>query len=357
VEDLKALQTQVTLARFPELAKQSPIWLAPGTNLDRWAKVDIDELSRLNNLEQKLIDQLIKTGGAKAVQVEEEKKDARGAQAAPKKAEPGAKPEERDPAKAARIASLQKELLDVRAKIAELRTKYEQAEAAPDPKDPAGKAKPAPAPKPPAAPETDADRERRRREEALKPIPLLVHDLNVQPGETYRYRLRTVLLNPVFQEANLIKRHPELAKMGALLGLASEPTPATPPVQIPERHYMFATKVADKSSRVTTEVWHLFNGKWRAEQFGPVTPGDPVGGRVQVKDSGFDVVVDLTLPYLLVDVNAVGSLGVEGTRYEVLFLDQRSSQVLSRDPRAELTNSLRQQLSNQQQGGPIALAR
>ncbi len=103
--------------------------------------------------------------------------------------------------------------------------------------------------------------------------PVWAHDLSVRPGATYRYRIRTVVNNPLYgREALLDPDDPAqqaLAKEALVQGAWSE---WTEPIEVPQRKYLFVKGVSgsgaiDGASRVTGEVFEMYYGYYRRSPF------------------------------------------------------------------------------------------
>ena len=130
-------------------------------------------------------------------------------------------------------------------------------------------------------------------------IDLLTHDLTVQPGQTYRYRLRVGVFNPLFRRGNQLEdKQRDLTKQLAILSSASA---WSTPVEVwPERLY-FLVKTNVELGTTTWEVYRILKGRWVAQSF-DARPGDLIGRLTQVKvdDKSYDV--DMQIHAALIDV-------------------------------------------------------
>ncbi|MFT5424740.1 MAG: hypothetical protein ACI89L_002538 [Phycisphaerales bacterium] len=116
-------------------------------------------------------------------------------------------------------------------------------------------------------------------------VPVWTHDLAVEPGATYRYRIRVGVNNPLFgRGAQLEENNAEHQQ------LATEPISYTPwtgwsePVLVGAREYFFVTNaspsgamVGSGSPRATGELYTMHYGYYRKDGV-QLAPGDPVRG-------------------------------------------------------------------------------
>jgi len=116
-------------------------------------------------------------------------------------------------------------------------------------------------------------------------VPIWAHDINIDPGKTYRYRFVIKAYNPLFQRtANLVDEQKPLAEQVALVSQASEwsdAMTAKPPVRV----FIVDANAGQQLQRIaggldfgraTAEVFRFFDGRWWAREFS-IGPGDRVG--------------------------------------------------------------------------------
>lgn len=108
-------------------------------------------------------------------------------------------------------------------------------------------------------------------------IELWAHDLTVEPGKTYRYRVKVAINNPAFgRSASLVPEQQELAKMPLAFG---QPSEWSTPVSVLKDQYYFIVSAAEVDefgpARASAEVYKFFYGHYRK---GSVTlePGDKI---------------------------------------------------------------------------------
>lgn len=112
------------------------------------------------------------------------------------------------------------------------------------------------------------------------PLLFWAFDDTMEPGNTYRYRLRLGVFNPV---AGTDQLAPQDADKRNQVILWSEFSQVTRPVAIPKRLYFFAKDVQDQKMTATVEVARYLLGYWRTEDF-QVSPGDVIGKEVEPKE-------------------------------------------------------------------------
>ncbi len=112
------------------------------------------------------------------------------------------------------------------------------------------------------------------------PLLFWAFDDTMDPGRTYRYRIRLGVFNPVAGTDMLAPRDAD--KKNQVI-LWSDFSQVTDPVAIPKRLYFFAKDVQDRQMTATVEVARYRLGYWRTEDF-EVRPGDVIGKEVEPKE-------------------------------------------------------------------------
>jgi hypothetical protein len=183
--------------------------------------------------------------------------------------------------------------------------------------------------------------------EVLPDIPLLAHDLSVEPGMSYRYRIRVAVLKPLFHNKTLQDRVIErnfnhVAKL-------SDPSEWSKQVRVLPRSHFFVVGATggDTKPEAKVEIWHLFNGKWYRSEFS-VKPGQLIGGKVLIAvNAEQDGEVELNVPMIMVGLEtAAGANGttIDRGRKKFLYLDLKTNQLLERDPKDDRNNDMRKRL-------------
>ncbi|MEZ6241466.1 MAG: hypothetical protein R3B57_00320 [Phycisphaerales bacterium] len=119
---------------------------------------------------------------------------------------------------------------------------------------------------------------------------LWAHDFGVEPGATYRYRIRAVVNNPLFKKgAQLDPADPEqqsLTQQPLVLGDWSE---WTSPVTVGADTYYFVTsastegQIGGSGPSASVEVYHMYYGHYRSD-LTRLEPGDAIDVSVNLPD-------------------------------------------------------------------------
>jgi hypothetical protein len=166
-------------------------------------------------------------------------------------------------------------------------------------------------------------------------MTLWAHDLTVQPGQTYRYRVVAYVFNPLFQRKEVVPEQRD--QYFNQLALASTPSDWSAPVAIDPVVQFFLVK-ADPNE-ATIEVWRIHNGQWVHQRF-RARPGDPLGGVAAIAaPDGSSTTLDLSVNALAVDLRPVASLGGITTTYQLLYYDPATGSLLTRSVAADLNSN------------------
>ncbi len=170
------------------------------------------------------------------------------------------------------------------------------------------------------------------------------HDLTAEPGITYRYRLRVSLINPMFQRSKLKGQRRE--KYFHKLAILSRASQWTKPVTIEPLRQFFVVGGSGAERQATIEVWRVFDGRPRVSEF-RVYPGDPLGHEVTMSAAGQQIVVDMSIPGLVVDlVDAASERGLRG-RSIMLYVSADTHQLFERSIEADRASPARARLISQ----------
>jgi hypothetical protein len=118
------------------------------------------------------------------------------------------------------------------------------------------------------------------REELSKmsePLVFWAHDDTVEPGKTYRYRIRIGAFNPVAGTNRVAKE--DISQRDEVV-LWSEFSELTEAVRIPRMMYFFAKGIQEAVSTVQVQVSRYVLGHWYSEDF-PVRQGEVIGKLVE----------------------------------------------------------------------------
>ncbi|MEZ6235371.1 MAG: hypothetical protein R3B68_14375 [Phycisphaerales bacterium] len=126
-------------------------------------------------------------------------------------------------------------------------------------------------------------------------VRLWVHDLNVEPGMAYRYRMQVVFNNPFFGNAAALV--PDQQSLAAEPMLAGAWSAWSDPVSVDQTRYIFATSasVADDigaTPRAQFDVFEFYYGYWRRGQ-ASMSAGDQLIARLNLPDPEMRPIYDL----------------------------------------------------------------
>lgn len=212
-----------------------------------------------------------------------------------------------------------------------------------------------------------------------QPILVWAHDLDAEPGKTYRYRSQIRVYNPFFTRARqLVKEQVKLADQVVLESAASDwsnPVEMAPPVEF----FLVRANPGEGplglgSARV--EVYRLFDGKWRLEEF-TVAPGDRIGRVVDAQrapagkgatggtaggaapTAGSTSAIDFTTDWYVVDIieDQTGERkGVSDSQKPAIVIIERvgnGERIELREPVRELVDEQRKRLNRDSKLGAI----
>lgn len=113
-------------------------------------------------------------------------------------------------------------------------------------------------------------------------VKVWAHDLQAVPGETYRYRVRVWINNPLFGRP--LKEEQKDAAAEALV--ASAWSDWTPAVEVPRDDYFFVTSALERDpmsgrSRATAEMYVFYYGYYRSATVS-VEPGDVIAAEAKL---------------------------------------------------------------------------
>lgn len=190
-------------------------------------------------------------------------------------------------------------------------------------------------------------------DETHKIIDVWAHDPTGQPGQTYRYRLRVRVCNPLYQRANLNKQQKQVYHQA--LALLSQPSAWSDPIAIEPKLQFFFVKAEDNRNSAQVELYHMFGGKRRLQQF-RIGPGEPIGAPVMVPYDRKDHEVNVQTRHVMVDVfRRAGEPGTPAIGSIVLIYDTKTAQLGDRIVGRDISNPDRIRLHNEiSQPDPLA---
>jgi hypothetical protein len=239
--------------------------------------------------------------------------------------------------------------------------------------------------------------QRERREEIEEPevfqnlstllerddVPLWTTDIDVQPGATYRYRMRYDILNPFAGKANRLNATQK--PLAEPLVVASPWSDWSEPVEVPDSTYFFVVnanpaQAGTPVARAGIELYRYYDGYWRRSD-ASVEPGDVVarsltitrdvvevdrptgprpggregeeGGRSTVTTTEQAVTERIVLeaPYTFLDVverptratTTISAAAIEERIYQAVMSDEEG-RIVVRQPSQDSANPLRARL-------------
>ncbi len=105
-----------------------------------------------------------------------------------------------------------------------------------------------------------------------EPRDVWFNDLSVRSNQTYRYRLRLVVTNPLYHRV-VPEEQADLGKQFTRTSAWSDWSAA---VEAPRNTYFFMVGGNRSVGYSSIEVWRFYDGRWRAAEF-EVFPGDAIG--------------------------------------------------------------------------------
>jgi hypothetical protein len=179
-------------------------------------------------------------------------------------------------------------------------------------------------------------------------VRVWAHDLTVEPGKTYRYKIAASVLNPLFRNPRLNEDQRDENQNRISIGPTEEELATSEwsaNVEIDPEHYFFALSGSRDNKRANFEVWKVFDGVWRKNEFAEF-PGNEIGGVAAV--DGMNQVPMNAGPILL-DVDAVSAPNGGRSEVRVLYLDTETGEIQSRLVNADKNSDERQRLENERQ--------
>lgn len=110
-----------------------------------------------------------------------------------------------------------------------------------------------------------------------EPLVFWAHDDTIEPGKSYRYRIRLGVLNPIAGTDKFVEQDKRLRNKAILWSDFSQATKA---VKIPEKLYFFPLNIREIAKSVTVQVYKYVLGHWYGQKFS-VKPGEVIGKIVE----------------------------------------------------------------------------
>lgn len=165
-------------------------------------------------------------------------------------------------------------------------------------------------------------------------VKVWAHDLTAKPGKTYRYKVLVSVMNPLYRFPRLSPDQLTENRNRISLGPSQEEIDAaewalSAEVTLDPEHYFFVDSASKDQKRANIEVWTVYDGMWRKNEFIEY-PGNEVGGIAEPE--GLDTRgrgVPMNAGPIMLDVDSVaGDNGRAVVR--VLFLDPETNRIMTR---------------------------
>lgn len=166
-------------------------------------------------------------------------------------------------------------------------------------------------------------------------VRLWAHDVTVEPGGVYRYKLIVGVVNPLFHEDRLspVQRDENLNRLVLYPDdITLDASPWSEPVAVDAEAEFFLVGGDANLDLAEVEVWQPYAGRWVSEGFRP-RPGNEIGGPVTTNEG---IELDLTLDALLVDVLEGGTARDRGV--SMLFIEPANDRLQLRSVQADRTS-------------------
>jgi len=183
------------------------------------------------------------------------------------------------------------------------------------------------------------------------------HDITVQPGRSYRYRLKASLLNPLFKVAQVpAEQQKETFEKLTLWSAESE---WSSHITIEPENHLFMVGADSGRKSANIEVYGIFNGR-RVYRAFESQPGDSIGAKVTMVDGGFQSHVNLQVDAVVVDIDfdaPSGDRNLKPTTQKMIYLDQLSGSLFERTTIDDAANGFRKILKGEADKARPAAAR
>jgi hypothetical protein len=204
-------------------------------------------------------------------------------------------------------------------------------------------------------------------EEMTDIVDIWAHDITVQPGRTYRYRMIVEVYNPLFaRKVDLPEAQESLAEQ---FTLRSAPSEWSQTIELGSWLQVFITQASPPGAggllggafgQASAEVFRFSNGRWWSARF-PVQPGDRIGSIDSSKagEAGADFRSDWFVLDIVENIDADKDLQSRGWGASVILQSMNNDDVSQRrSPREDATSRelkrLREQVTLANLGGARA---
>lgn len=180
-------------------------------------------------------------------------------------------------------------------------------------------------------------------------VKVWAHDLTAKAGKTYRYKVLISVMNPLyrFPRLNEAQRGDNFDRVA----ITHDPTELeaaswSAPLELDPKYQFFVLSGSKDQKRANFEVWTVFDGKLRKNEFTEY-PGNEIGGLSEAEDTGREFTMNVGS--IMLDVDSVPAPNGRGSVVRVLFLNPETGRIDYRLINEDKNSNIRQRLENQQQ--------
>ncbi|MEM9913766.1 MAG: hypothetical protein AAF911_02265 [Planctomycetota bacterium] len=164
-------------------------------------------------------------------------------------------------------------------------------------------------------------------------VKVWAHDLTVEPGKTYRYKVLVSVMNPLYRFPRLNPTQLAENRNRVSLGpseadIAAAEWSLSGQVTVEPEFYYFVDSANKEQKRADIEVWTVYDGMWRKNEFVEY-PGNEVGGIAEPE--GVDTRgrgIAMNVGTIMLDVDSISRAG--GSAVRVLLLDPETNRITTR---------------------------
>lgn len=156
-----------------------------------------------------------------------------------------------------------------------------------------------------------------RDEADVQVLRFWVHDIDVEPNTTYRYRVIVDVLNPLFRRQQSLAAEQRPQADGVTV--RSEASSWTEGVKVDPFVRFFLVGASSTQNAAEIEVYSLYQGIHRLETFTGVQPGDIIGDVRSLRIGGKSASIDFSTGKALVDLEEMVQVDGLGSDTRGLF--------------------------------------
>lgn len=157
-------------------------------------------------------------------------------------------------------------------------------------------------------------------------VRVWAHDITVEPGKTYRYRVIVNVLNPLFRRSNINKQ--QRAENYRKIALGPDPdelesSPWSRPITTDPVNFFWLVDGSLQNQQAEVEIWTRYSGQWERLE-SRVSAGDAIGGNTNIEGPMGITSLRMYTGQTMVDY---ASLGAGAASAALLFIDDSTGQL------------------------------